>query len=255
MIAKKSFGQHFLKNQGVVKQIIAAAEIKPGEVVLEVGPGRGVLTEALVETGAHVIAVEADRDLIPLLADRFGSKITLIEGDILTFDAGRLGDRPFKLVANLPYNIASAVIEKFFVAAARPTRMVVMVQKEVADRMLAKPGEMSVLTVACQLYAHLKRVVNVSPGSFNPPPKVDSTVVRLDIKNDLDANEQIIALAKAGFHSRRKQLHRNLADQKIASSEVIKSLLADLGLPPTARAQELRIEQWVELHRRLALHL
>ncbi|MEK7105577.1 MAG: 16S rRNA (adenine(1518)-N(6)/adenine(1519)-N(6))-dimethyltransferase RsmA [Patescibacteria group bacterium] len=246
MIAKKSFGQHFLHDMSVVKKIIIAAGIKPGEMVLEVGPGHGVLTTALVDAQAEVIAVEADRDLISELKEKFGNKIELICQDILKFDTEQLGR--YKLVANLPYNIASAVIEKFLSAKRSPTRMVIMVQKEVAERILAKPGEMSVLSVACQLYADIKRVTNVAPGAFNPPPKVDSTVIQMDLKTKGEDNEQIIALAKAGFRSRRKQLHKNLAEANIAQPERTKAALQAMNLPETARAQELSIDQWIKLY-------
>ena len=287
MIAKKSFGQHFLHDQSVIKKIIVAAEIKPGETVLEVGPGHGVLTQALVAAGAKVIAVEADRDLIPELQKRFGDKAEIVLSDILKFDFERTGDptwspvllsskhwRPhraastYKLVANLPYNIATAVIEKFLSAKHPPTVLVVMVQKEVADRMMAKPGDMSVLSVACQIYADLKRVTNVGPGAFNPPPKVDSTVVRLSLRaersnplfeiasspvasrKDTD-KEAVIGLAKAGFRSRRKLLKKNLEGAKW-SKEAIKSAMDKACVDEMARAQELSVEQWVQLWYNLA---
>ncbi len=287
MIAKKSFGQHFLHDQSVIKKIIVAAEIKPGETVLEVGPGHGVLTQALVAAGAKVIAVEADRDLIPELQKRFGDKVEIVLSDILKFDFERTGDptwssvllsskqgwphraaSTYKLVANLPYNIATAVIEKFLSAKHPPTVLVVMVQKEVADRMMAKPGDMSVLSVACQIYADLKRVTNVGPGAFNPPPKVDSTVVRLSLRaersnplfeiasspvasrKDTD-KEAVIGLAKAGFRSRRKLLKKNLEGAKW-SKEAIKSAMDKACVDEMARAQELSVDQWVQLWYNLA---
>lgn len=256
MIAKKSFGQHFLQDTRVIAKIIAAAEIQPGEVVLEIGPGRGVLTEALVEAGAKVVAVEADRDLIPLLKEKFFGKVEVVFSDILKWDPSTSStlssSSTFKLVANLPYNVASAIIEMYLRDEPRPSHLVIMVQKEVAERMLAKPGEMSVLSVACQIYATVKRVVNVSPGAFRPMPKVDSAVVRLDVlPNPPKEAEKIIALAKIGFSSRRKQLHHNLSDGKIATREEVKAALKAMGLPETARAQELSVEQWMELWRRL----
>jgi len=285
MIAKKSFGQHFLQDKSVIKKIIVAAEIVPGETVLEIGPGHGILTQALVESGAHVIAVEADRDLIPGLKEKFGDSIELIQGDILQWTPPT-DIKSYKLVSNLPYNIASAVLEKFLSSPGRgrmgggPTRLVVMVQKEVADRMLAKPGDMSVLSVACQIYATIKRVCNVPPGAFRPMPKVDSTVVSLlpltkgELEGDeemgsglgygifrtnlllkkshipdLTPSEQVIALAKLGFASRRKQLQGNLG--KKYGTEHVKVVLRDMGSSEKVRAQELSIDQWLMLAQKL----
>lgn len=246
MIAKKSFGQHFLQDASVIKKIVAAAEIKPGDVVLEVGPGHGVLTRALVEAGAKVIAVEADRDLIPELQTLFGDRVDLVRSDILKWTPpSNIG--PYKLVSNLPYNIASAVMEKFLSQEPRPKRMVLMVQKEVADRMLAKPGEMSVLSVACQIYAELKRVVNVPPGAFRPSPKVDSTVVRLDVRGDVPKEaEEIIGLAKQGFRARRKLLKKNLEGLKWSKEEIIQAM-QKADVDELARAQELSVAQWQAL--------
>ena len=258
MIAKKSFGQHFLQDKSVIRKIIAAAEIVPGETVLEIGPGHGVLTEALVDAGARVVAIEADRDLIPELKEKFGDRIELISGDALRLNDSttqRLND--YKLVANLPYNIASAVLEKFLSAEHPPTRLVVMVQKEVAERILAKPGEMSVLSVACQLYADVKRVCNVPPGAFRPVPKIHSAVVRMDVglgarglKMEYDP-ELVIGLAKLGFRSRRKQLHGNLSAR--FDGTLVKQCLREMGLSEKARAQELSVEEWVGLAERLVI--
>ncbi len=269
--AKKSFGQHFLHSPSVIKKIIAAAEIQPQESVLEIGPGRGVLTEALVEAGALVTAVEADKDLIVDLQKMFEGKAEIIFSDILKVDLKKIGLGNYKLVANLPYNITSAVLEKFLTADPAPSRMVLMIQKEVADRIMAKPGEMSLLSVVCQLYAKVQRVVNVPPGAFRPMPKVDSAVVVFERKFEVcnvereaslqacssgtfhvsryTFNESIICLAKAGFSSRRKQLHRNLAEAHIASTQAIKSALQAIGLKETARAQELKVEEWIDLYR------
>ncbi|MEK7665437.1 MAG: 16S rRNA (adenine(1518)-N(6)/adenine(1519)-N(6))-dimethyltransferase RsmA [Patescibacteria group bacterium] len=263
MFAKKSFGQHFLHDKSVIKKIITAAEITPRETILEIGPGHGILTQALVDAGASVIAIEADRDLIPDLKEKFGNRAHLLFGDVLKFSTAKLLNYPiiklpnYKLVSNLPYNIASAVLEKFLADEHSPTRMVVMVQREVADRILAKPGDMSVLSVACQLYADVKRVCNVFPGAFHPMPKVDSTVVQLDRSLRMDKRsvtnrnnvEQVIQLAKLGFVSRRKQLQGNLG--KKYGTERVKMTLCDIGLNDKARAQELSVDQWIELWERL----
>lgn len=250
MKAKKSFSQNFLTDQSVVDRIIEAAEIQSDETVLEVGPGRGMLTQALVGAGAQVIAVEADGDLIPILEKKFGDKITLVHQDILTY---QLPTANYKLVANLPYNITSAVLKLFLTATHKPSRMVVMVQKEVADRMEARPGDMSLLSVVCQLYAEVSLVCDVNRTAFDPAPKVDSVVVQLDL-NDVDGpqTESVIRLAKIGFASRRKQLHKNLSTMPEWSSEQVKQAIGALGLPETARAQELSVDDWQKLHEQLA---
>ena len=265
--AKKQFGQNFLKDKGIVLKIIKAAEIVPGETVLEIGPGTGILTEALVAAGARVIAVEADRDLISPLREKFGDSIELVEGDIISLHrsiAPSLHDssRPYKLVANIPYNITSKILETFLTSKTPPTRMVLMVQLEVADRIAAAPPDMSLLSVVCQAYADVKKVFNVSRTAFKPSPNVDSAVVRLDLYNDARRPpltpppyeegkrvdpEKIIRLAKIGFSSRRKQLHRNLSASTIATSAAVKDALTKIGLPPEARAETLSVHNWIQL--------
>src|SRR3989338_6460523 len=183
MKAKKSLSQNFLQDQNVIRRIVEAAEIQKGETVLEIGPGTGVLTQALLDAGARVIAVERDEDLVPALRERFGESVAFVEGDILRFAQDPvLNHGKYKLVANLPYHITSPILERFLSHAPKPTRLVVMVQKEVADRIVGKPPRMSVLSVACQLYAEVKRLFVVPAGAFRPMPKVDSAVVCLDLR-------------------------------------------------------------------------
>ncbi len=264
ILAKKSFGQHWLKSKAIVKRIVEAAEISPQDCVLEIGPGKGILTQALLEKTKSVTAVEADRDLVPHLKKKFGEQINLVQGDVLKQTNTKLVEtcpcslkktceKRYKFVANLPYNVASAVIAKFLVEEPRPSRMVVMVQREVADRITAKPPQMGLFSVVCQLYADVKKVCHVKPGSFSPPPKVNSTVLQFDLAplskkrvRPLET-EAIIRLAKAGFRNRRKQLHRNLADAKIVSSERTKQILTKMKLSETARAQELTLKNWITL--------
>lgn len=263
--AKKSFSQNWLIDRSVVKKIIKAAEIKPGELVLEIGPGQGILTQALVETQARVIAVEADKELIEPLAKRFGLQIELVRDDILSVDLKKLGlkNGKYKLIANLPYNITSAILEKFLSESPKPSRLVVMVQKEVADRIVARPPKMGLLSVACQIYAEGKKMVKVSAQAFRPAPKVDSAVVRLDLiefahnhprpllgKEGGYDPEQVIALAKIGFSARRKQLQHNLVKAKIGDANTIKQVLQKLNLDEKVRAENLTVDNWIELHRK-----
>ncbi|MCX6715180.1 MAG: 16S rRNA (adenine(1518)-N(6)/adenine(1519)-N(6))-dimethyltransferase RsmA [Candidatus Uhrbacteria bacterium] len=255
--AKKSYGQNFLIDQSVVDKILVAAEITKGESILEIGPGTGLLTQALVGSKARVVAVELDHDLIEPLVNHFGDKIELIEGDILRLETLPVEDRAYKLIANIPYNITSPIIEKFLTQAPRPSRMILMVQREVADRIVAKPPQMSLLSVVCQLYANCSRVVNVRAGSFRPIPKVDSAVVQFDLKHSSDPlAERIIHLAKMGFISKRKQLHHNLLPylrvrKPEATSEDVKAMLVSIGHDPRVRAENLTIEDWVKLEKRM----
>ncbi len=261
--AKKSFGQNFLIDGSIVNKIVEAADIQKGETVFEIGPGTGLLTDALVRAGARVIAIELDHDLVAPLKEKFGDAIELIEGDVLKMDVNRLiGDsKTFKLVANIPYNITSQIIERFLSREPRPTRMVLMVQKEVADRILAKPPQMSLLSVVSQIYAECSRVTNVKAGSFRPIPKVDSTVVRFDLvssplqrgdRGGSDFSEQVIHFAKIGFSSPRKQLQNNLSSGLQKTSEEIKTALASLGLNPQIRAESLTIQDWERLEKKFA---
>ena len=298
--AKKSYGQNFLVDQGVLKKIVNAGEIEAGETILEIGPGTGILTEALLNAGAKVIAVEADPELAEVMRKKFGARIELIEGDILNvilseaknlrrdpspaIGGVRMTEGGYKLIANIPYNITSSLLENFLAHGPRPTRLVLMVQREVADRLTARPGEMSVLAVMCQLYAECRKVANVPAGAFRPAPKVDSAIVRLDVRplpllaphwkgegsharpplkggqsrepgsrfagQGVDP-EAVIQLAKAGFSSRRKQLHGNLARAGRESSENIKQILTDLGLPADVRAEVLTVNNWIRLFQSL----
>ena len=220
--AKKSLGQNFLVNQGVLARIIEAADIGPKDTVLEIGPGTGALTEHLVRTSARIIAIEKDRRLIEPLHERFPT-VELIEGDALkTHPACDI------IVANIPYYLTSRLI-RLITETWRPSRAVLMVQYEVARRMMAKSPDMNLLALSVQLYAEPKLVMRVSRGSFRPMPDVDSAVVRLDMRPeaDRDLNKRVMALAKRAFAQKRKQLH--------------------MGPRPSARPQELSVDDWKQL--------
>lgn len=260
---KKSFGQHFLKDSTVVDQIIAAADIQSNELVIEVGPGAGALTERLAAISPPVkreqegvqdlILIEADRDLIAKLTSKFPSA-TLIQADAARVDYDAIAhDRPWVFVSNLPYNAGNAILETVLQSKNLPSRLVVMVQKEVGERMMAKPGEMSVLSVATQLYCDVEAICLVGPEAFSPPPKVDSIVLRLTPHTDIRAAratcEPTIALAKIGFAHRRKQLRQTFAQAEIASLEAIDAAFARIGVAQTVRPQELSIGEWTELQK------
>ncbi len=257
---KKSYGQHFLKDESLITKIVAAAQIDADELVVEVGPGQGALTAYLPQDRCFLI--EADADLIGDLQTHF-PETTIVHADATSVDYKELiGDRPWLLIGNLPYNAANAIIMnalKQGLTLARSDlgkvkpwrglrRLIVMVQKEVAQRMIASPGtHMSVLSVAVQLYGTPTRVMDVKPGSFQPPPKVMSSVIRLDVDPKVGDPEPVIALASAGFSARRKQLHKNLAAAGITTSQQTKDALEQIGLRSDIRAQDLSVDDWVRL--------
>lgn len=260
MVPKKFFSQNFLQDKNIARKIVEAAEVKANDLVLEIGSGQGILTMALLEAGARVIAVEADNDLIapllrnlPLLRKEGGR---LIHGDILSNAVWQkirriVGRQRYSVVANIPYNITSPILETLFRANPRPKRLTLMVQREVADRLLAKPPKTSVLSIVCQLYAEGRKVMSVSRGAFRPAPKVDSAVVRLDLRTEplggIDP-ERVLKIVKVGFSSRRKQLHGNLAKAGICSSEKVRTILKRIGLGEKSRAENLAPEDWVKLY-------
>ncbi len=253
-LPKKSYGQHALADASYVRKMIEVARIISGETILEIGPGTGILTQALVDAGAKVVAVEADADLIPALLEKFGDRVKIIEGDILKTDVESLfpvfTPTFYRLIANIPYNITSELLQKFLTSPAPPTELILMVQKEVADRITAKPGDMGLLSVACQLYAECKRLFVVPAGAFRPIPKVDSAAVSLRLRKHpaigAQDPEKIIKLAKAGFSSPRKQLQGNLASAGFGTKESIRAALESIGLNPRVRAEELSVEQWIK---------
>lgn len=249
-LAKKSFGQHFLRDQSVLEKIVQAAHIQSTETIVEIGPGTGALTEWLTKVPAKkLVLVEADRDLVPRLEEKYPHAM-IVAGDAAQVDFASVVVGDWVLVGNLPYNAGNAIIRQALTSAHRPSRLVVMVQKEVGEKMLAKPGEMSLLSVATQIYADVERVCLVKPGAFVPPPTVDSLVVLLTVKADIPPQaEEVISLAKAAFAHRRKQLHRTLADADIASSEKVKIWLRERALSETIRAQDLSVTDWIELSR------
>ena len=246
---KKSFGQHFLHDKGVIQRIVDTLDIGDGQVV-EIGPGAGALTQVLVQRmpAQRLTLIEADRDLVPNLVEQFPG-VTIVQGDAAKTD---IQATDWVLIANLPYNAAAAILKNAFVRPNPPKQAVIMVQKEQADRMRAPVGEMSLLSVFIQLYTSPKKVFDVGSGAFTPAPNVESTVLKLTtLPGNWEENESVLALAKAGFSSRRKQLHKNLAAQGVATSDEVKQQLRAIGLPETARAQELSVDQWRDLRNAL----
>jgi len=255
---KKSLGQNFLIDRNILDRIVGTAGLTRDTNVLEVGPGIGTLTRALSETAARVAAVEIDDRLLPILRETTGDRdtITIIRGDILKADIAGIvddvfGGASFTLVANLPYYITSPVIMRFLEEDLPVTRMVVMVQKEVAQRLTASPGskEWGALSAAAQLYADIGMPLTVPPTVFYPQPQVASGVVRLDKKEVTLApavKAAFFALMRAGFAKRRKTLSNSLLSV-LTDRDAVAHACEKAGIDPGARAEVLTIEQWIAL--------
>ncbi len=252
--AKKRFGQHFLTDTGILNRIVDAAELLAGETVMEIGAGRGALTAVLAERGARVLAIEVDRDLAPLLRARFdhASSVTVVEADVLDESPGELLARagataPYAVVANLPYNIAAPVLRRLLEGDVRPHRIVVMVQLEVAEAIVAPPGKMGLLSVATQVYGEPRLIMKVAPGAFSPRPKVQSAVVRIDVTPSPRVDVPIDAffrVVRAGFGNPRKQLRNSLSFGLHVKQEVIDALLTVASIDSMPRPPTLSLDEW-----------
>jgi 16S rRNA (adenine1518-N6/adenine1519-N6)-dimethyltransferase len=259
---KKSLGQHFLRSPEVLRKILAAAALAPGETVLEVGAGDGTLTAPLAAAGARVVAIETDRRCAARLRERFpaGGPVELIEADVLRLDLETLRVRaPLACVSNLPYNIATAVLDRLLEARGMFSRLVLMFQREVARRLLAGPGDPAYgsLSVATRYRAEGALVCAVPRGAFSPPPAVESAVVRLVPRAErlLPPEQERVfdVLLRGGFSHRRKTFLNALARSGAAfDPAAVAAGLAELGLGPLARAEEIGLEGYLTLARRLA---
>lgn len=270
--AKKSLGQNFLVDREALDKIVEAAEITPEDTVLEIGPGLGTLTEELVQRAGKVIAIEKDDYLSKLLATekRITAKgnIEIINADALEFEPNSykpqrgpsipgLSANSYKLVANIPYYITSKILEKFLSSDNRPSTIVLLVQKEVAERICAKAGGLFVLAVSVKYYGEPEMIGIVKRDSFYPSPNVDSAILRIRIKpRGLGAPEgtqnsakekEFFKMVKTGFQARRKTLYNNLKSGTHLGGEEIESLLREIGMNKNTRAQELTIDQWIVL--------
>lgn len=246
-------GQNFLRDKNVLKKIIGAANLTKDETVLEVGPGEGVLTAELAQATGHVIAVEKDPELAAQLKIKFtnSKNVEIIEDDILEFVNRKslFINHPYKVVANIPYYLTSHLIRLLLESVNPPQDMVLMVQKEVAQRLCASPPKMSLLAAATQFYADVKIIAKVSKNSFWPKPKVDSAILRLTPHGKyrhIDISK-FFPVLHAGFSHPRKQLLNNLnAELKISRDKINEALLT-ADLKPNQRAETLRVENWIKL--------
>jgi 16S rRNA (adenine1518-N6/adenine1519-N6)-dimethyltransferase len=249
--ARKGLGQHFLIDGEVLKNIIAAAELTSSDTIIEVGPGLGVLTRELAQRAGRVIAIELDNKLAALLGQTLTpfNNVTIINDDVLKLEPASLAT-DYKVVANLPYYITSPVLRHFLEASKKPQIMIVMVQKEVAETIAARPGEMSILSISVQLYGEPKIISHVPAVCFYPVPRVDSAIVRIDLypRPKVAVDEaSFFDLVRAGFSAPRKQLANSLAQGLgIAKAEVL-SLLEAARISPQRRAQTLSLEEWARL--------
>jgi 16S rRNA (adenine1518-N6/adenine1519-N6)-dimethyltransferase len=264
--AKKSLGQHFLRSKSAIRSIVEAGFVTAADTVLEIGPGEGVLTQALLDTGATVVAVEKDRDLIPLLTETFAEalaskQLTLIEGDILDFDPAQHGlmRSKYKLVANIPYYITGAIFEKFLSEKNSPSSLVVLIQKEVATRIVARDNKESILSISVKAFGTPKLTAKVPASAFRPAPKVDSAVLAVyNISQDsfsdwgmdeVAATKRFFTIVRGGFAHKRKLLARNL--EIAAEKSRIQETFATLGLSPNTRAEDITLDTWITLAKTL----
>lgn len=250
----RSMGQNFLTSTEVVEEIVAIAGVQPGDLVIEIGPGMGILTRQLLTAGARVIGVELDRDLAALLRSELGEveRFSLVERDARYLDpTGITGGEPYQVVANLPYSVATVIIRALMESPVPPTRMTVMVQKEVAERMTAEPGDMSLLGLATGLYAEARIAMIVPPDVFLPPPKVESAVVVLDARETLpgtDASrERMFELATMAFQRKRKTISNGLAQGLGIPKVQLDAILAGIGIDAMRRPQTLSVDEWLHI--------
>jgi 16S rRNA (adenine1518-N6/adenine1519-N6)-dimethyltransferase len=264
---RKKWGQNFLTDARILESIADAAQVGPADTVLEIGPGLGHLTRVLARRAARVIAVEVDRDLAAQLSADFAATpcVEIVCGDILQFDPGKLiatsggplDPAAFKVVANLPYYITSAILRHILEAGHKPTVAVVMVQREVALRMAAQPPEMSLLAVSVQFFAGVHVVRTLSAGAFYPRPKVDSAVVRLEVfdpPRPIENTKWFFEIVRAGFGERRKQLRNSLARGLALDFDTVAAALTRAHIEPTRRAETLTLDEWSTLCHALARH-
>jgi 16S rRNA (adenine1518-N6/adenine1519-N6)-dimethyltransferase len=254
MRPNKSFGQNFLVDRAVLGQIVDAARLEPGEQVLEVGAGTGVLTRELAKQARRVVAIEIERDMIELLGETTGQyhNIELVTRSLLELDPLEVfGHQPYKLVANLPYYITAPTLRHFLESGNPPRLLVVMVQLEVAQRIVAGPGDLSLLGVSIQFYGKPELLAQVPAHAFYPAPKVDSAILRVEVFDQppltRKERDSFFRVVQAGFAEKRKQLHNALTHHLHRKNEEIRARLIAADIDPSRRAETLSIEEWLRL--------
>lgn len=258
---KKSLGQNFLKSTKALADIVSAPGISASDTVLEIGPGKGALTEKLLETGAKIIAVEYDAELIPFLSEKFATeiksgKLILVHKDILEFDpkSYKLKANSYKLAGNIPYYITGAIIRKFLEIDEQPTSMTLLVQKEVGERIVARDGKQSILSISVRAYSEPKYIGKVSARYFTPAPKVDSAIIFIDniSKKNFEgiSEENFFQVVKLAFGQKRKTLMKNLS-QTFENKASLLEIFSRLGIAEQARAEDLSFETLLSLAKEL----
>jgi len=261
--AKKSLGQNFLNSPGIAKKIVDISGITSDDTVLEIGPGKGMLTEMLLERAKKVVTIEKDSRAMPILQERFAAdiaagKLELIEGDIMEWEpaAALSGSTPqleagkYAIVANIPYYITGEVIRKFLTHKIKPASMTLMLQKEVADRIVARDGKESLLSISVKVFGTPKYGMTVKAGSFTPAPTIDSAVLHIgNISNDFFGNgiseARFFEIVRAGFAHKRKMLAGNLS--QILDRTTVEKAMEAAGIEKNARAEELSLDEWKRL--------
>lgn len=249
--AKKSLGQNFLRSKKALDSIIEAGDIKNTDTILEIGPGEGILTKRLLEKAGHVVAIEKDNRLISGLRAQFvqeisDRKLELIEADILSY---KLQVTNYKLIANIPYYVTGEIIRKFLESENQPEKIVLLLQKEVAQRIVARDKKESILSLSVKIYGEPRYVATVQKESFSPKPKVDSAILSIsnisktNFKNTTE--ERFFSIVKAGFAQKRKKLINNL--QKIALKDILEKVFRELNLDQNTRAEDMSLELWLKL--------
>ena len=268
MKTKKSLGQHFLKSERALLAIVRAGSINPGDIILEIGPGMGALTEKLLATGYQVLAIEKDDKLYEFLKTKFEKyislgKLKLIHGDALEFNpqSYQLEPRSYKLISNIPYNITGAILKKFLETDYQPKMIVLLIQKEVAKRIVAQDSKESILSISIKAYGTPKYIETVKAGSFAPAPKVDSAIIAIENISKkffslgqsraltISSEKDFFRMVRAGFKSKRKKLSSNLST--MFDKNTVRTIFQQLNLDDNLRAEDVEIETWG----RLANHL
>lgn len=261
----KRFGQNFLTDQRIIQRIVEALSPRPDETIVEIGPGRGALTKALLEQAGRLVAIEFDRNLLPILEESFGSKenFTLVQNDALVtnFCDAILPATEARVVANLPYNIATAILQRLIEQRRCLTEMVLMLQKEVVERITAAPGsgERGYLSVFVQTYCETEKLFDVAPSSFRPAPKIWSSVLRLVVRPrpaaEVRNEERLWQVVSAGFAQRRKTILNNLRNAPSPLQEIVKShggasiVLCQAEVDLQRRAETLTLDEWARIAR------
>lgn len=270
--AKKSLGQNFLHSKVALFKMCESANLKEGDTIIEIGPGKGALTELLLEKGAKVIAIEKDERLITFLNEKFekytkNSQFILINGDALTIEIKKIGQKTFvltensknqivsdyKIIANIPYYITGALIRICLEQSIKPSSLTFLVQKEVADRIVANDGKQSLLSLSVQFYGEAKKIMSVSNKSFKPVPKVHSAIINININKESASNKEqgkFFDLIHRGFAHKRKTLRKNLIDSGLPK-EIVDQAFNKLSIDDKTRAEDINPKTWILLSKEL----